>query len=77
MVIPKDISDDSEIIEKYNAGAVLDDLSLPSYQKAIKKIDLLLAEHGEQLSDRIRSLAVRYRNFSIAEDIYKKIYQRD
>lgn len=77
VVIPKDISDDSEIIEKYNAGAVLDDLSLPSYQKAIKKIDLLLAEHGEQLSDRIRSLAVRYRNFSIAEDIYKKIYQKD
>ncbi|MFZ1807211.1 MAG: hypothetical protein WAU36_08320, partial [Cyclobacteriaceae bacterium] len=77
LVIPKDISDDSEIIEKHNAGAVLDDLSVISYQKAVKKIDLLLSENRDLLAKRIRSLAIGYRNFSIAENVYKKIYKMD
>jgi glycosyltransferase involved in cell wall biosynthesis len=74
VVITKDISDDSEIIMKNNAGSVLNDLSTQSYKKAIEEINRLLAEDPGTLSRRIVNLARQYRNFDIAEKIYGNIY---
>jgi glycosyltransferase involved in cell wall biosynthesis len=74
VVITKNISDDSEIIATHNIGAVLESLETLSYQKAVEKIDELLREDRTALRKRIRDVAVRFRNYDIARDIYQKIY---
>ena len=74
VVISKNISDDSEIILNNNAGAVIDEYTEENFKIAIVKIQNLLEEPLSSLSQRIENLAKQYRNFSIAEDIYKKIY---
>ena len=74
VVISKDISDDSEIILNNNAGAVINEYTEENFKIAIVKIQNLLEEPFSSLSPRIENLAKQYRNFSIAEDIYKKIY---
>ena len=74
VVISKNISDDSEIILTNNAGAVIDEYTEENFKIAIVKIQNLLEEPLSSLSQRIENLAKQYRNFSIAEDIYKKIY---
>ncbi|MBD0333194.1 MAG: hypothetical protein ICV66_11110 [Chitinophagaceae bacterium] len=74
VVITKNISDDSEIIEENGIGAVLNELNNENYIAAIRKINDLLKEPREQLQTRIFKIAQRYRNYSIAEDIYSSIY---
>jgi len=74
VVITKNISDDSDIIEKENIGAVIKDLNNDEYLKAIKKIDLLLGYDKKELKENIRNIAIKYRSFLIAEKIYKDIY---
>ena len=41
VIITKNISDDSDIIEKENIGYVLKDLTKQEYKNAIRKIDIL------------------------------------
>lgn len=74
VLITKNISCDSEIIEKYNIGAVIKELNDTEYLKAIQKIDELLNEDKTKLQQKIRNIALKYRSLSIACDIYKKIY---
>lgn len=75
VVITPNISDDSDIIEKHNAGAVLQGFTLDAYQNAIKRIDsILLGKSKEEIYNTIHPIAEKYRNFSIAEKIYKEIY---
>jgi hypothetical protein len=74
VVITKNISDDSYIIGKHRAGAVINDLDKEEYQKAIGTIDQLLQENRYELRMRIRSLAETYRNYEIARAEYNKIY---
>jgi len=65
VIITKNISDDSEIIEKENIGYVLNELNKIEYKNAILAIDKLIDEDNQILRERIRN---------IAEKIYKKIY---
>ena len=74
VVIPDHISDDSDIIRRHNAGAVMDHLQPSDYKKAIEGIDDLLQKPRVENFNRIRALAVQYRNFEIAERIYKEVY---
>jgi glycosyltransferase involved in cell wall biosynthesis len=74
VVIPDQISDDSEIIRKHNAGVVLDELTEEAYGIAIQKLDILLKEDRQELRQRIRKLAEDYRNYSIAFRAYRKVY---
>ena len=73
VVISPNISDDSNIIERENIGVVVD---LSDVQQTRKAIDALasMLENDQALRDRIRSIAERYRSYSIAESIYQKIY---
>lgn len=73
VVITRDISDDSAIIEKNEAGAVLKDQTAEEYNTAIKKIDKILQQDRKIICDKIRLLAKQYRNYKIAEDIYRQI----
>lgn len=75
VIITKNISDDSEIIEKSNSGYVLKELSTSEYRNAIQHIEELLEkENSIEIKKRIRQLAVTYRDFSIAKNVYTKIY---
>ncbi len=74
VIITANISDDSDIIESKNAGYVLNDLTVDEYKHAVEKIDALLQENAEERKKRIAALAYKYRNFDIAEDVYKQIY---
>lgn len=76
VIITKDISDDSSIIETENIGAVLKELNESGYKSAIDKIDTLLKE-GPSLPIRISSIAKKYRSMEIAEGVYDKVYATD
>lgn len=75
IVITKNISDDSDIIENNKIGSVLEELNDAAYLKAIKDIDELLSNNSrEELYQKIRPIAEKYRNFKVADEIYSKIY---
>jgi hypothetical protein len=74
VVISDGISDDSDIIKKHRAGAILKGLEPVYYKEALMEIDQLLREEKNTLSERITVLAHQYRNFSIAENVYRKFY---
>lgn len=75
VVITKNISDDSDIIKKHNIGAILEKLNNESYFQAVKEIDYILMNNSKQvLQNKIRLIATEYRNFDIADKIYKTIY---
>ncbi len=77
VIIPANISDDSEIIEKNNIGFVLDKLNENYYKKAIEKMDMMLSGNSDELKQKIFSIANQYRNFKVAEKIYKEIYNQN
>ena len=75
IIITKNISVDSQIIADSNAGAVLQSLDDEGYMTAIKKIDSIIATKSRaEVYKQIRPLAEKYRNYSIAEKVYKAIY---
>ena len=75
VVITKNISDDSDIIKSTNTGSVLEELNEVAYLKSIKEIDELLKKNNRmELYKKIRPIAERYRNYELANTIYKKIY---
>ena len=75
IVITPKISTDSDTIAENNAGAILDAFDNIGYMKVIKQIDLLLSSNTrEAIYAKIRPLAEKYRNFSIAEKVYRSIY---
>lgn len=75
VVITKEISIDSAIIEEQEIGYVLKGLNSQEYLKAVKVIDALLQDR--QLSEKIRTVAEAQRNYSLAEKIYATIYGRN
>ncbi len=74
VIITKNISDDSNIINTENIGHVLQELTNQEYMKACKKIDELITNDKIELNNRIKLVAKKYRSFSIAESIYGEIY---
>lgn len=77
VIITKDISDDSDIIREHDAGYVLEELASSEYRNAIIKIDLLIKDKKKSdIYNKIKPLAEKYRNYKIAEEIYKQVYQR-
>lgn len=74
VVISPNISDDSEIIEKENTGVVMDFTDKLKFSIAIKKLEQLMQDKAK-LKKKIRDISVKYRSYTIAEDIYKKIYR--
>lgn len=74
VVIPEGISEDSEIIRSEKAGVVLRRLNEEAYRSALAELDVLMAEPRAEMRKRIHALAVKHRNFSIAEGVYEVIY---
>lgn len=75
IVITPNISDDSQIIRTKKIGSVIDEFNPDAYLKSVKEIDALIKSRTKQeLYYEIRAVAERYRNFSIAENVYRIIY---
>jgi len=75
VVITENISNDSEIIAENNAGAILRTFDDAGYEAAIKQIDSIISVKSRaEVYAKIRPLAEEYRNFTIAEEVYKAIY---
>ncbi len=75
IVITRDISDDSEIVEKHRIGSVMYEFTESEYLRNVQEIDALLRKHTlEELYYKVRYVAEKYRSFEIAEKIYEEIY---
>jgi hypothetical protein len=78
VVIPPNISVDSQIIAENRAGAILESFDEMGYTNAILQIDSIINGKSRiEIYNLIRPLAEKYRNFSIAKEIYTKIYGKD
>lgn len=76
VVITKNISDDSDIINENGIGYVLEQLDEAEYLKAVHVIDSLLKNNSREiLYAKIRNIAETKRNFSISKNIYNIIYR--
>jgi len=76
VVITPNISDDSEIIVRNGIGSVIEELTPSGYMQAIRETNRLLKSNTRaELYAKIRPVAERYRNFSIAEKVYQQIYK--
>lgn len=75
IVITRDISDDSEIVENQGIGSVMKEFSQSEYLRNVKEIDDLLKKYSPtELYNKVRKVAEQYRSFEIAEQIYEEIY---
>ena len=75
VVIPPNISEDSQIISENKAGAILESFNEMGYINAIKQIDSIISNKSRaEVYKAIRPIAEKYRNFSIAEKIYSEVY---
>lgn len=75
VVIPRDISDDSDIIRQRRIGAVLDEFTPETYARAVREIDDLLTRHTRgELAERVRAVAAEHRDLSTRWKIYEELY---
>jgi hypothetical protein len=74
VVIPHNISEDSDIIQFHHAGSVLNEFSVAAYKEALQSIALLLQNSRKENYINIRQIAIRYRSYTIAEQVYESIY---
>jgi len=76
VVIPPNISVDSDIIKENNAGTIIESFDDNGYSRAVKQIDTIInGKSRAEVYEKIRPLAEKYRNFSIAEKVYSQIYK--
>jgi len=75
VIITKDISDDSDIIQQNKTGVVIENLTKESYIKSIKEMEEILHSSKTELQQKIRNIAFYYRSFQNVEKIYQKIYK--
>lgn len=73
VIISKNISDDSDIVERRGIGAVLTGQNSDEYRRAVEKISQLLQTDGIQ--QKIRNVAEEYRSYGKAFSVYRKVYQ--
>jgi glycosyltransferase involved in cell wall biosynthesis len=74
VVITPQISDDSEIIDNEEIGAIMNHFDDADYARVVARIDQLLSQPRAALYQKIRAVAERYRSFLIAEQIYREVY---
>ena len=76
VVITKDISEDSALISETNLGVVIENYDDEGLKSAALKIKEMLATEADY-TQKIRSLAIRFRNIESQKSIYELIYSND
>lgn len=75
VIITNNIANDSQIIEENKIGSVIKELTTASYQKSVDQMDEILKNNSlTDLYYKIRSIAEKQRNFGVALEVYRKIY---
>lgn len=74
VIIPPNISDDSDLIQQQQTGITWSDTSETGCRAAIAAMDQLLKTDQPALRRKIRSLAEQFRNMKIADAVYGNIY---
>ncbi|WP_306641781.1 glycosyltransferase [Sanyastnella coralliicola] len=75
VVIPANISDDSDLIKQEGIGAVMETLDRTAYEGAVTTIEELIQPgNREKIRQRIREVAAQYRGLDIARNSYHQIY---
>jgi hypothetical protein len=78
VVIAAGISEDSDIIARSGTGIVRENFTAGGIENTVLQIEELLKKNKDgALSVKIRDLAVRHRNYKIAEEVYRKIYRNE
>ncbi len=72
VIITKDISDDSSIIDEQKCGYVLNELTKMEYAKACVQIQGLLEDANT--TSRIRGIAEELKDFKKVRSVYKEVY---
>ena len=71
LVITKDISDDSDLIERYKVGFVLRELILSDYQRAV---NFLSNNLSATVKNRVLEVAAREKSFDKVALLYRNVY---
>ncbi len=75
VVITPNISDDSDIIEKYKIGSIMNEFTEKEYLRIAEEInELLIHKEETDLHQKIRGIAEKYRGFQIAHRVYEDLY---
>lgn len=75
VVIPPDISDDSDIISREKIGVVLADVSKASFAAALGTLEAMgLSQPSADERRRIRGVAIRERSFERSAAVYRQLY---
>ncbi len=82
LIISKDISEDSDLVEKYQLGYVIQNWNKTEYLKSMEKLKSLFSHqnssiqnHYENSSNSARDIAQKYKSFDLAIPIYQSVYQ--
>ncbi len=74
IIIPPNIANDSRLIQTHNIGVLWDITKEDAHQLCVNNALELLGSIELKTKEKIRAIAKKEKNFSIAQDIYKKIY---
>ncbi len=75
VVITPNISDDSDTIEKYKIGSIMNEFTETEYLRIAEDINkLLIHKEDTDLNQKIRGIAEKYRSFDIAHRVYDDLY---
>lgn len=75
VVITPHISDDSDTIEKYKIGSIMNEFTEKEYLRIAEEInELLIHKEETDLNQKIREIAEKYRSFDIAHRVYDDLY---
>ena len=80
VVIPANISDDSDLVAREGIGVVLEDLTTVAYERAVDRLEALIRRSRETQNEqsafkaRIRAVAERERGMAIAHAAYARLY---
>ncbi|WP_338768211.1 hypothetical protein WAF17_07345 [Bernardetia sp. ABR2-2B] len=75
VVITPNISDDSDTIEKYKIGSIMNEFTEKEYLRIAEEInELLIHKEETDLHQKIRNIAEKYRGFQIAHRVYDNLY---
>ncbi len=74
ILIPKNISDDSHIINTEKIGHVFNSLDEDGYNEAANSMKDILLTDKAKLKNQIREVAIRFRGYQIAEKVYSKLF---
>lgn len=75
VLLPPAISDDSELVVSYRAGAVVEEFSVEGWGAGLRVIDdMLRTEPRADRTARIRTLVAEQRSSKVAEAVYRSVY---